>query len=86
MVDTTPPLNCAASFWQRPLDGSINLFALTAPTGSIIDVVVESLLADTGVASSVFYTATDVIGVVYYLALDGPANHTYVPVSLTTTF
>jgi hypothetical protein len=57
---------------------------MIAPTGSIIDVTLSFVLADTGLASTAISAATAVIGTLYYFPLDGTTDK-YLPVSLNTT-
>jgi len=86
-IVAVPPKNSLASFWQTPDAGTNNLFVLMAPTGSIIDVVLDLVLWDDEDSNQTRSVATAAVGKVYYLALDnGNATHIYTPVSLTTTF
>lgn len=81
-VDTRPPRNSLASFWQTT--SSTALAVLTAPTGSIIDVWVSGILGDgpttTSPATLTLVGAT--AGLMYYEPLDGRGG-IYTPVSLT---
>lgn len=79
----TPPPQSLAAFWQ--VAGTTTLFTITAPTGSIIDVVMSLIVQDNDVAQAVSAIATGVLATTYYLSLDPNATHRYVPVSLTTT-
>jgi hypothetical protein len=80
---TSPPSGSLARFWQR-VDSTTPLCAITAPTGSIIDVSISTVLSDNDVTANIVVT-TATIAVIYYLSLDDNATHRYVPVSLTTT-
>jgi len=83
-----PPPMSLASFWQPVVVGSgtVTMFILTAPVGSIIDLSVDLILCDDE-ASTPFQTSvtTGVLSTIYYLSLDPNATHRYTPVSLTTT-
>jgi len=81
-VSTTPPAQSLASFWQTASTGT--LFLITAPTGSIIDIVLSLINAD-GATTATSTVATAVIGTVYYMSLDPNATHRFTPVSLTST-
>lgn len=81
-VNCSPPPQSLASFWQT---GSTALCTITAPTGSIIDVVLSLILQDDDITVATSGVATGVLGTVYYLSLDSNSTHRYVPVSLTTT-
>jgi hypothetical protein len=80
-----PPSNSVAGFWMLSSNNN-NLFILTAPTGSIIDVDLDLIVQDDDAGGQTQITvATATLGAVYYLSLDPNATHRYVPVSLTTT-
>jgi hypothetical protein len=64
----------------------LNLFLLTAPVGTIIDVDLDLIFSDDETTPQTYAVAAATLGTVYYLALDNVATHIYVPVSLTTTF
>jgi hypothetical protein len=82
-ITTVPPKESGASFWFT--SSTDPLFHLDAPVGSIIDVDLFYVLNDTGVAGFASTVAAGTLGVMYWLALDGPANNKLVPVSLFTT-
>jgi hypothetical protein len=84
-ISTSPPQNSNAAFWQTPAIASVNLFTLTTPAGSIVDLDLDFVLADDGAEAFGIAVATAVLQHPYYLALDGPTNNNLVPVSLTTT-
>jgi len=77
-----PPRQSLASFWQ--VAGNGTLFSVVCPVNSIVDIVLDAILGDTLTATSIA-TATDVVGTLYYLALDGPAANVLRPVGLPTT-
>lgn len=83
----SPPRTSLASFWQV-VGSPQNLFVLTCPTGSVVDIEADYLFVDrsTAVGTALGLT-TVVIGRVYFLALDrvGPGTNLLVPVSLNTT-
>jgi len=79
-----PPKNSLASFWQTV--SSNNLFTLSAPVGTVIDVNLSLILYDDdGPSAANITTTAATFGATYYLSLDPVATHRYVPVSLTTT-
>lgn len=81
-VKTAPPPGSAASFWMQV--SSSNMCTITAPTGSIIDVVATHILLDTGAVGASYTVGTaPTIGIMFYPPLDG-ASDIFVPVSLTT--
>jgi hypothetical protein len=80
---TRPPVRSVASFWLQP--GGGNVFTLTAPTGSIIDVNLSLIFQDDNTSLAQSNVTTGVLTSTYYLSLDPNATHRYVPVSLTTT-
>jgi hypothetical protein len=86
-ITSSPPRNSLASFWTS-FDSTQILCILTAPIGSIIDVMLDLILYDDeDSANGATYTSTALatVGNVYYLALDNSnATAHYVPVSLTT--
>ncbi len=86
-VISKPPPSSTASFWQRAAV-STNMFTLVVPTGAVVDLEVDMVMADQDVALATAAPATAVVGTVYYLALDfvSLATHVLVPVSLATTF
>lgn len=85
-VKTTPPARSLSSFWQDLAVGNVQLCAITAPAGSIIDATISFILDDSGNATTQASVGTAVIGEVYYLALDATGTHIYTPVALNTTF
>jgi hypothetical protein len=89
-VKARPPRNSRASWWQNVGDLAEQLMFLIAPSGSVIDIVVEYILYDddSGTNPLLIVVTTATIGQMYYLALDtGVAGtHIYPPVSLSTTF
>jgi hypothetical protein len=81
-IDATPPRGTLNGFWRVADDN--NVFTLTAPVGSIIDMHVSVLLGDgpqTAATGSVVLTGATA-GYMYYAALDGVGG-VYEPVSLT---
>jgi len=88
-ISCRPPKMSLGSFWQLNT-GMTNLFAITCPAGSLIEVSVSGRLSNdvAGVTNSGGNLATVIVGTTYYLALDnnGANTHNFVPVSLPTTF
>lgn len=80
-LSVKPPKESLAAFWQK-ITGT-QVFSITAPTGSIIDVRMSIILAD-GVPGTAYTVAAGVAGVMYYPPLDGVSDQ-FLPVSLTTT-
>jgi hypothetical protein len=85
-LNTTPPRNSLASFWQTAGAAVDQLFTIVAPAGSIVDVHLSLILSDDDATAVTLAIATGVLGNQYYLALDCTAGHNFPPVSLTTTF
>jgi hypothetical protein len=85
-VDTRPPPQSLASFWQ--VASSTTLCTLSAPPGSLVEVHLTSILADGSPDSlgTTINVATAIVGRPYYLALDGPSTNAYLPIGLATTF
>lgn len=85
-VMTSPPRLSLASFWVAG-SSTVQLASLVAPTGSIIDVILDLILCDdeNGTCFQI-PTATAALNTMYYLSLDGNTTHRYTPISLTTTF
>jgi hypothetical protein len=80
-----PPKASLASFWQLST-ASVNLFQITAPLGSVVDVDLDLIISDTGAAATTLTGLTTVVlNKVYYLALDGINPNNWVPIRLTTT-
>ncbi len=82
-LSTRPPPGSSASFWMGET-ASNTMFTITAPAGSIIDVDVTHLLADTQAALTSYGVAAGTLGAYYYLPLDGTGDQ-FLPVSLGTT-
>jgi len=78
-----PPKGCLASFWQTA--SSATLFYLTCGSGSVVDMEVEFTLSNQ-IVQPTQAIATGVLSTVYYLYLDGSANHLVKPVGLPSTF
>lgn len=81
-VTDIPPPRSLAAFWQQA--GTQVVFSVQQSAGGIIDIDLDLCLADT-LTGTTIPVAVAVVGTVYYLALDGPAGHTLVPVGLPTT-
>jgi len=84
-IMSAPPRLSLASFWNNSASAANVLMTIAAPSGSIIDVVLDLILSDDESANLVTAVAAGALGVIYYLSLDPNATHRYVPVSLTTT-
>ncbi len=82
-IKTVPPAMALAGFWQG--FSSTDIFIITCPGGSVVDISVQYVLNDQSTASSTATIATGTLGRQYYLALDGPTTNLLVPVSLSTT-
>jgi hypothetical protein len=84
-IIATPPPMSIASFWQQ--DGTTALFTLTCPGGSVVDISLDYVQDDDGVASALPITVVGAIaGTIYYGFLDGDATHLLTPVSLRSIF
>jgi len=83
-VCTRPPPMSISSFWQSASSTS-TLCQITAPSGSIIDVVISSIISDDDTGPNPIAIGAGVLGNVYYLSLDPNATHRFTPISLTTT-
>jgi hypothetical protein len=80
-----PPKDSIASFWQQ--DGTTSMFILTCPGGSVVDISIDYVQDDDGVASSFPITVVGATaGTIYYGFLDGDATHLLTPVSLRSIF
>lgn len=84
-VSCKPPRNSNAAFWQNPNIGSNNLFNITAPAGSIVDLGLDLIMCDEVAASYPTTVAAGVLGHPYYLALDGTVGNHLPPASLSST-
>jgi hypothetical protein len=80
----TPPPQSLAGFWITDTDASSVMFAIQAPVGSVVDLVVHYTLSNVFVPAPIA-AATVSIGTPYYLALDGASSNTYIPLGLPTT-
>jgi hypothetical protein len=81
-----PSRTCIASFWDSPATGNTTpVLILTAPAGSIVDCLLDFILTDTFATPNVIGVVTDVVGTLYWLALDGPVSNQLIPTSLRTT-
>jgi len=81
----TPPPHTSLSFWQTPIVTDLTMFNLNIAAGTILDLTVESLIADESNGLSVT-VATGTLGAPYYLYLDGGATHLLLPTGLVSTF
>jgi hypothetical protein len=84
VVHSQPPPQSLCSFWQKATGTA--LFKLTCPTNSVVDLTVDYILSDDEVTQSTATATVNVLGMVYYLPLDGIATHLLIPVSLVSTF
>jgi hypothetical protein len=80
-VKAFPPKGSPPSFWL--LGSNSAIFKVTAPVGSVIDVLLSHVMLDTDVAGDSYTIASGGLGIVFYPPLDG-ATDLFVPVSLTT--
>jgi hypothetical protein len=79
-----PPKQSFASFWWNGTASSTNLFTVSLPIGSFIDILVQGRLANE-FSDLIISVATATASHTYYLALDGPTTNNLVPVGLPTT-
>lgn len=87
LVSRPPKTSDAARAFNNATPGT-NLFFVTGPAGTIIDVTVHLWTAN-NFASIVRGAATVAVGTIYYMALDSAAaagTHNFVPEGLPTTF
>jgi hypothetical protein len=80
-----PPKKSLLSNWVCDQIPGTHIFNIYAPSGSIIDVKVVYTLSG-AIAPETIGVTSAAVNSFYYLALDGPTNHRYVPVALPTTF
>jgi hypothetical protein len=80
-----PPAGTLASFWS---DGSISgqLFLISCPSGSIVDVDMSFSFAAGLTNLSVAYSNSLTTGLLYYGYLDGVSTHIFAPVTLLSQF
>lgn len=78
---TSPPKSSLASFWQHI--GADQLFVITAPAGSVVDVSMQYVLNDDEASPTSVVLAGATVGNMYYMPLDGHGG-VMAPVSLTT--
>jgi hypothetical protein len=83
-IDTRPPKDSLASFWQI-VSVSNNLFEVSCPVGSYIDVTLQLTLWNNEGAGFQTTVGLATLADMYYMSLDGPTNHDLQPVSLNTT-
>jgi hypothetical protein len=81
-INSAPPPTSLAAFWQKAT--GTNLFKLTCPIGSIIDIVFDAILSDDEAVTTAS-VAAGIVGTIYYLYLDNGGSDLIKPVSLVTT-
>jgi len=82
-ISCSPPKTSLAAFWQKATGTA--LFKLVCPVGSIIDLIVDTILTDDEAVTSAS-VVTGVLGTVYYLYLDNVTGTLSLqPVSLVST-
>jgi hypothetical protein len=81
-ISCKPPQNSLAHFWQK--NTGTQLFLITCPAHSIVDIVFDSIMNDDE-TNALVVIGTGVLGNTYYLALDHLTNNFLIPVSLVTT-
>jgi len=79
-----PPAKSLAGFWITTADAAADVMTITCPAGTIVDLQIAFRLSNALPQASVAI-ATGTVGVIYYLALDGPSSNSLVPVGLSTT-
>jgi hypothetical protein len=81
-----PPRGSLAGHWLNPvtISSSAVVFGCTVKIGSVLDLDVEYTLSNISEAGNITVTA-GTLGLVYYLALDGPSSNKLVPQGLPTT-
>lgn len=90
-LKATPPRNSNAAFWQNRttaaggINNGVTMFTLIAPTGSILDIVCDCVLADQGKGSPLVTTAitSGALGAFAYYFLDGVTSQ-LTPVGVDT--
>jgi len=81
-----PPLSTSA-LWQNPSVSNVPVASITAPSGIVIDVVIEYAQAsDTLTVNNSVTVVTGTLGAMYYPPLDGTSTHRFTPTNLTSTF
>jgi hypothetical protein len=70
-VESRPPVRSLAADWIQVLSTSENVFSITCPSGTIIDVYLTAILADASSAPTAVTVAGATVGVLYYQPLDG---------------
>jgi len=83
-VDTRPPPNSIAGFWQN-VSVNQDLFKISCPTSSYIDVTLDLTLWNNEGAGFNTTIALGTLGDMYYMSLDGPTPHDMQPIGLNTT-
>ncbi len=84
MVDSSPPPNTLAWFWQTTVSNTNSICQLQVDAGSVIDVDISYQLSNQ-LASPTLAIATGVLSTVYYLPLDGAASNKLQQLGVPTT-
>lgn len=81
-----PPRGTFAANWTSAVtNGSVVLFGISCPIGSVIDVHVVYTIANAYSTPTNITVTTAVLGGLYYLRLDQSAGGNYIPQGVTTT-
>jgi hypothetical protein len=84
-IRARPPPASTPSFWHNASVPTQELFYLTCPANSVIDVTLDFILQDDTVPAVQATTTAATLGVMYYGYLDGSTRHDFLPVSLNST-
>jgi hypothetical protein len=74
-VRFVPPKGCLGSFWINNGGGGTNVFAITAPVGSLIDLDVEFTMCNNLAQFADSTIVSGTLATIYYLSLDSPGNN-----------
>jgi hypothetical protein len=80
----TPPRKSLAASWLSDAVAQ-NIFAISCPAGSIIDVSLDFVMSNGFTQFGSLTVASGVLGVLYYLGLDGPTTNHFTVVGRPTT-
>ncbi len=82
-IKTSPPKESTVGFWQA-MGTNNNMFLLTCPTSSIVDVVFEYIFSDLAAANNSSAVVGATVGQLYFTALDRSTSNVLSPVALST--
>ncbi len=82
-IRTSPPKESTVGFWQA-MGTNNNMFLITCPTSSIVDITYEFIWSDLAGANTSSAVVGATVGQLYFTAIDRSSSNVLAPIALQT--